>query len=362
MRNQVRHETDLLIVGAGFAGAATAYHLSRHFEGTILAVEKEERPGLHASGRNASLLFQPLAPPPIRDLLVRSRIAYEGIGKQIGFRQEGSLLLDREDELTGLTQDSRLGSRLISPEIVKQRIPLLVGHDFEAALWTGTDGVVDIRKLLDFYLEGAHSRGVRLQPNCEILELESDSPFRFRSTLGTIQTKTVVNAAGAWAGPFAQMCSATRVPLTPMKRHLFVLDGTTIEMREGPFVWNNSANFYFRPEAGGLLFCICDEEPSTSLVPTVSSEIREQLAEVLWKQLPELRDASQREAWACFRTPTSDGLFALGWDSQVEDFFWVAGLGGSGMACSWAVAEEAARLILAGPAEQIAALDPARFA
>ena len=349
-------------MGAGIAGAATAYHLSRHFEGTILVIEKEERPGLHASGRNASLLFQPLAPPPIRDLLVRSRLAYEGVREEIGFRQEGSLLLDREGELTGLMQDSRLGSRLISPEIVKQRIPLLVGHDFEAALWTGTDGVIDIRKLLDFYLEGARSRGVRLQPNCEIQELQSHSPFRFRSTLGTIQTKTVVNAAGAWAGSLSRMCSATRVPLMPMKRHLFVLDGPTIEMREGPFVWNNRANFYFRPEAEGLLFCVCDEEPSTSLVPTISSEIREQLAEVLWKQLPRLRDAVQRDAWACFRTPTSDGLFALGWDPKLDGFFWVAGLGGSGMGSSWAVGEEAARLILGGPEENIAPLDPERFA
>ncbi len=361
MSNQATLETDLLIVGTGFAGASTAYHLSRQFEGTILLVDKEDQPGTHASGRNASLFFQPTAPPSIRDLLVRSRLAYEGLREQIGFRQHGSLLLGRESELVGQSQDSRLGSRLVSNEIVKQRIPLLDGHEFEAALWTGTDGVVDIHKLLSFYLEGARSQAVKMQLNCEILALESLSPFQFRSSVGTIRANVVINAAGAWASALSRMCSATPVPLIPMKRHLFVLDGQTIETEERPIVWNSCANFYFRPEAGGLLFCICDEEPSTSLVTTISAEIREQLAEVLWKQLPQLRDASQREAWACFRTPTPDGLFALGWDAQLDGFFWVGGLGGSGMGSSWAVGEEAARLILAGPMERIEAMDPARF-
>jgi D-arginine dehydrogenase len=359
--NRPAFETEILIVGAGFAGAATAYHLSREYKGRILLVDKEKKAGTHASGRNASLLFQPSAPDPIRELLIRSRHAYEGLRKEIDFRQNGSLLLGREEELTQQSQDPRVGSRLVDAETVRQRIPLLSGHTFEAALWTESDGVVDIRRLLNYYLDGARKNSVKLQLNCEIQQCESSAPFRFRSNQGTIQAQVVINAAGAWAGSFGNLCGATPIPLFPLKRHLFVLEGMSISMEEGPFVWDTVANFYFRPEAGGLMFCICDEEPSNSLLPTVSSEIREQLAEVIWKYLPGLRDAVQREAWACFRTATEDGLFALGWDASLKGFFWVAGLGGSGMGSSWGVGEEAARLLRAGPEAHHPQMNPARL-
>ncbi len=66
---------DVLIVGAGFTGAATAYHLSRHFAGTISLVEREETPGVHASGRNASLFRQSEPDPELRQAAAASRAA-----------------------------------------------------------------------------------------------------------------------------------------------------------------------------------------------------------------------------------------------------------------------------------------------
>lgn len=345
--NETR-ETDVLIIGAGFAGAATAFHLTRQFQGRVLIVEKEAAPGLHASGRNASLLFQPAAPEPIRQLLIRSRRAYEENRAEIRFRQHGSLLLGREEEVSKLVRDTQVGSRTVSPDIVKQRVPILSGHDFEAALWTESDGVIDIARLLEFYLAGARERGAALVTDCEVLAVEKASPYRLKTSLGIIHAGRVINAAGAWAGPLGRLFEAADIPLFPLKRHLFILEGMPINMEEGPFVWDVEDNFYFRPEAGGLLFCICDEEPSQSLIPTISPEIREQLAEVIWKHLPRLRDAVQREAWSCFRTKTSDGLFAVGWDPRRDDFFWVAGLGGNGMGTSWAVGEEAASSFLKG--------------
>src|SRR5262249_25475785 len=49
---------DAIIIGAGFAGAATAYHLSRLGNYRLLILEAETAPGRHASGKNAALLRQ----------------------------------------------------------------------------------------------------------------------------------------------------------------------------------------------------------------------------------------------------------------------------------------------------------------
>ena len=58
---------DVVIIGAGFAGAATAFHLSEIYRGSILIVEREEVPGVHASGRNAGLILQFLKRKGSRD-------------------------------------------------------------------------------------------------------------------------------------------------------------------------------------------------------------------------------------------------------------------------------------------------------
>ena len=44
---------DYVIIGAGFAGAATAYHLTQRGVGNILLLERESIPGFHSSGATA---------------------------------------------------------------------------------------------------------------------------------------------------------------------------------------------------------------------------------------------------------------------------------------------------------------------
>ena len=58
---------------------------------------------------------------------------------------------------------------------------------------------------------------------------------------------------------------------------------------------------------------------------------------------------------------TSDGRFIIGWDPKVENFFWVAGLGGHGMTTSAAVGELAADLLLGDRRKNSPAFAPERF-
>jgi D-arginine dehydrogenase len=54
----VAEAADIVIIGAGFAGAATADHLARRGVGDVVVLEAEPRAGVHASGKNAALCFQ----------------------------------------------------------------------------------------------------------------------------------------------------------------------------------------------------------------------------------------------------------------------------------------------------------------
>jgi D-arginine dehydrogenase len=141
-----------------------------------------------------------------------------------------------------------------------------------------------------------------------------------------------------------------------LKRHLFVLDAPQQIGSGWPFVWSLEQNFYFRPESGGLLLSVCDEELSKQLEPTINPDISETMVDLVWKQLPTLREASQRQLWSCFRTIAPDGSFIIGWDHQADRFFWVVGLGGHGIG-EWA----AQRFVERGPV-QPHPFDPIRFA
>jgi D-arginine dehydrogenase len=63
--------TDILIIGSGIAGAATAAFLGQGIRVTI--VEAEPRPGFHATGRSAALFVPNYGPPAVRALTRASK-------------------------------------------------------------------------------------------------------------------------------------------------------------------------------------------------------------------------------------------------------------------------------------------------
>jgi len=364
----ITDRADVLVIGAGFAGAATAYHLSEAFGGTIVVLEQEKTPGAHASGRNASMLRQSESDSAIRAAAVASRKAYERHRSEVGYEPVGSLLLGSEGTLAGVREPDGLPSRPVAADEAVRRVPLLAGHDFDGALETPGDGVMDTWALLTFYLDGARARGVEVVTDCEVLEISAGPPFRVRTTQGVLRADRVVDAAGGWAEEVARRAGVEPPVLVPFKRHLFVLDlpslpsGAPVIDPSWPFVWDLDRGFYFRPESGGLLFSVCDEERGSSrtrLEETISPGIEELLAERILRHLPRLHDAQVRRVWSCFRTKSEDGRFVIGPDPAVAGLFWVAGLGGHGMGCSWEVGRLAAEALRGGAVP--AAFDPARW-
>jgi glycine/D-amino acid oxidase-like deaminating enzyme len=315
---------DVLIIGAGFAGAAAALHLADGSERSILLIEREEVPGAHASGRNACLVRQSVEDAALRQVAAASQSYFAEHRLEVGFRPSGSLLL------------------WCSADEARRRVPLLEGHEFEAALETPGDGVMDVWALLQHYLQGARARGVKVWLSCEVREISGRGPFRVETSRGRIEAGSIVDAAGAWASQVAALAGATPLPLVPWKRHLFILEGMEPQRPETPFAWSLEREFYFRPDSGRLLLSVCDEERSALLEHTVSPGITQEAADLVLKELPALAGARVRQVWSCFRTKPPDGRFVIGWDPQLEGFFWVAGLGGHGVGCSWEVGRLAA--------------------
>ena len=68
----VAEAAEVVIIGSGFAGAATAYHLTARGMRDVVVLEAEPRAGMHASGKNAAICFQLIADE------AEARLAIEG--------------------------------------------------------------------------------------------------------------------------------------------------------------------------------------------------------------------------------------------------------------------------------------------
>lgn len=362
-----------VIIGAGFAGAATAYHLARRGVKDLLILEQETVPGVHSSGRNAAMVRQVVSEPAIAELALKGAASLRSLPAEWAvpalFRQNGSLLLGGGDGWRKLVKDAEMArqkgieAEIWSPEETKERVSVLEGADFEGAVWCPTDGIVDIHALLTGYLKAAAASGAEIRYGCSVsgVEVKGGRATGVQTPGGTISAAAVINAGGPWAGAIGRLAGAIDAPLRPCRRHLFVSAPLSWVDPTWPFVWDLTHDLYFRPESAGLLLCPCDQDEMAPGVPPLDDSVAELLAEKVRRFVPKISDVAIKKSWAGLRTLCPDGRFAIGWDPKIEGFFWVAGLGGHGVTTSYSVGELAAELILGGRGDGADEFSVARF-
>jgi glycine/D-amino acid oxidase-like deaminating enzyme len=346
-------ETRWVIVGAGFAGASTAWWLGRLGLGPGVVLEQEPTWGTYSSGRNAGMA-RLAEPDPFVGVLARrslKQIRELDAGAATLLRPTGGLTLAGAHgsaailaEHDALRQHG-IHSELLQGRQARERFPFLSVVEFDVALWCPDEGVVDIHALLGLYLSQARAAGFTLQTRCraEGLVVEAGRVTGVQTTLGEIRAEAVIDASGAWAGRLGR--PSAPVPLQPLRRHIFVSGPSTLLAPEAPLVWVEDAAFYFRHETGGLLLSPCDETPAPPGDPPVDPAAAELLAEKIARRAPRLADLAIARSWACLRTFAPDRRPVMGPDPIVPGLFHVSGLGGFGMMCSAAVGELAAALV-----------------
>lgn len=322
----VTEAADVVILGAGFAGAATAYHLTARGARDVVVLEAEARAGVHASGKNAALCFQLIADGDEARLAVEGTRVYaappEDLSPQPLLVRSGSLLLASEAGRGSLEDARRLGVRALvaSRDEVLRRVPLLAASSFAAALDNPEDGVVDIPGLLEGYLEAARRRGARVRFGEAVTAVGVDGG-RVESVVtsrGRIATRCLVNAAGPWAGEVGRLAGVGARGIAPLRRHIFEAHTAADVDRRWPFVWDSDLDVYFRPEGGGILTSACDATPHPPATPCVDPGAEGELRAKLGQAFPGLGEVRIAAARACLRTFSSDERFLIG--AELERF------------------------------------------
>jgi D-arginine dehydrogenase len=368
---------EVIIVGAGIAGASLAYFLTARGMTDVLIVEREAQPGYHTTGRSAASLVEMDPVVPLQLLKAQSapflRHPPPGFAEHALLQPSGILGLFQEPAWSAIQQVvpfvEAQGTvvQLLSQSEVIDRIPVLSRQHFDGGALLPEDGHLDVHELLWSYLGHAGRRGVQRLCGVDVQGF-GVSGGRCRSvhtSAGEYTARWVVNAAGAWAGRVAALAGASPVPLTPCRRTIITFAAPDdLDVRGWPLVAHDAHQLYFAPESGGLLASPMDEDPMEPCDArpdeTRIAEAMERLAQLA----PRLVPKALRRTWAGLRTFAPDRVLVVGEDPLVKGFFWLAGQGGCGIETSPAVGQIAADLLLDGRTERYdaAVLSPARFA
>jgi D-arginine dehydrogenase len=123
--------------------------------------------------------------------------------------------------------------------------------------------------------------------------------------------------------------------------------------------------FYFKPDAGRLLLSPADETPCAPC-DAQPDDLDVAIAVDRFEQATTVTVQRVRHQWAGLRSFVADRSPVIGFDSQADGFFWLAGQGGYGIQTAPAAARLAAALLTGQqPAAEllphVAAVSPARM-
>ena len=371
---------DVLIIGAGIAGASLAWRLSRAGR-SVLLLEREAQPGTHSTGRSAAMFMESYGPPGVRALTRASRAFY--LNPPAGFAEQPLLhprhalfvatpaqrgaLAALHDELAA----TGTSLKLLNAEQLAQAAPALKPDLFDGAL-LDTDGYdIDVDTLLQGFLRGARQAGTRVLTSAVPTQAErvGDAWHVALSNAETVQARTVVNAAGAWADEVAALFGAAPLGIEPRRRSAFTFRPPEgVDVSNWPMVADVDETWYFKPDAGQLLGSPANADPVDAHdVQPEELDIATGIFHIEHKTTLQIRRPTH--TWAGLRSFVPDGDLVVGWDPRAEAFLWVAAQGGYGIQSAPGYALLARNLALGQPLDarlqaegvDAAALSPLRL-
>lgn len=359
---------DIAIVGAGMAGASIAAELAEVLavQGAqrIVLLEAESQPGYHSTGRSAAFWEECYGGPAIVPLTLASGPYL----KEGGFlTPRGALYLAREEDEPKIDAHfenfGNTGAQFerIGRDRLEAMVPTLKPH-WDRAIWQGRCADIDVAGLHQHYLSQGKRHGVQLLCNARVTGLTRGEEWTIALADGrTLTADRIINAAGAWADPIAQMAGAMPLSIQPLRRTVVQLRVDPAPPADLPLCLDISGGFYFKPESGRLWLSPHDETPSdpTDAAP---EELDVALAIDRLEKVSSWQVKAVERKWAGLRSFAPDRKPVYGFDGEVPDFFWFAGQGGYGIQTAPAAARLGAQLFLGIPCDEMtASIEPANY-
>ena len=262
-------KADLVIIGAGIVGAATAFFASRAGLHTVV-IERREQPGMLTTAASSECVREQWSQPHNMVMMRESLDFFErfadavGIpGYDIGLRQQGYLFLttdvQRARSYERIVQRQRrhglLGVELLNGVDIRRRFPW-VSSDVVAGRFNQRDGWLAVHELLWGLIKGSQA-DFYVGTTATAIETNARGVQAVATDCGRIATRRVVVAAGPFAAQVAALAGIT-LPLMNVRRQDVRVARHGVCPPQAPMVidddtWGNWTRVYWRPDGPGAL-------------------------------------------------------------------------------------------------------------
>ncbi|MBA3947154.1 MAG: L-2-hydroxyglutarate oxidase [Herpetosiphonaceae bacterium] len=227
---------DVVVVGAGIVGLATARAILARYPGTrVVVLEKEPAIAQHQTGRNSGVIHSGLYYTPGS---LKARLCVEGAAElmaycdrhRIAYRRCGKVVVATEpEELPRLAELYRRGVangvqglELISPERLREIEPHAVGLQ---AIFSPNTGIVDYRQVAAALVGDIHAGGGEIRLSAPLQGIvRQGSDVRVSTPTGTLVAGCLVTCAGLHSDRVAALSGAGPIPrIIPFRGDYYLL-------------------------------------------------------------------------------------------------------------------------------------------
>ncbi|MQX37805.1 NAD(P)/FAD-dependent oxidoreductase [Roseospira navarrensis] len=254
---------DVVVIGAGIAGASTAYHLRAEHGLSVRLIER----GAVASGgtgQSAAIIRQhysnALAAGLTRDSITLFDAMEQRHGRPTGVRRTGYRLLLGPDMLEGARRNVAMIQGLgIDTEILDVAaldLPWLEPDGIAGVVWEPDGGYADPVRATEAFVAAFQEAGGLLFTRTPVRTLlrEGDRVFGVMTEAGSVHAGAVVNAAGPWAAPLAHQAGIA-LPVSAVREQDTVWEARSGRPLPDTPVSNGLEAIYLRP-LGGRRFVV----------------------------------------------------------------------------------------------------------
>jgi sarcosine oxidase subunit beta len=361
-RPELKDSYDVVIVGGGSHGLATAYYLQKEHGITDVAVLEKNYIGSGAAGRNTTILRSNYKTPEGARFYDRSVKLYEGLSQDLNFNllfsQCGHLTLAHSDRamfvMANRAEVNRLAgidSRLIYPDEIRELAPAMVVSDdatypILGALYHPPGGIIRHDAVVWGFARGADHGGAEIHPYTEVhgIERSNGRVDAVRTNRGTIKAGQVLNCTAGWSSLISDMAGVA-MPITthilqacvtePMKPLLDVV------------IVSSQMHVYISQTDRGEFLMGAEIEPWTTYRMNGTLNFLQEVTRHSLELFPQLEHARMLRSWAGLCDLSPDYSPILG-QTEVENFHVSAGWGTYGFKAAPIVGQTLAELVATG--------------
>ena len=221
---------DVVIIGGGLHGLATAHYLAENHGITNVAVLEKAYIGSGGSGRNTAIIRSNYLTPEGVAFYNRSVHLFERLSTELNFNvmfeQRGHMTLAHSDSSlrtmrwrAEVNKVQKIDSEVIYPDEIKKLVPFMdvstnARYPILGALWHPPGGIARHDAVVWTYARAADAAGVHIHQKTELtgIDVEGGKVVGVQTSRGKISTPVVVNCTAGWASTISDM-AGVKMPI-----------------------------------------------------------------------------------------------------------------------------------------------------